>query len=149
MDVATRTTLLVGFGTAMALFGLYCVARRHVPMQAFSNQRRAKPVLHLRGGPAVLTGLAMVVGGLLIAVPRLPILLRRDSMEPDSTSFMVPVLVIIIGGLAGFAWQVARNVHRLVTSDGVQNQMAENLQRAVRAAREERDRQAEAGIEPE
>ena len=58
------------------------------------------------------------------------------------------ISILAIGGFTAFLWQLARNVTRVVTGDEVQNQMAENLQKAVREANDTRDRDAQAGITP-
>lgn len=148
MGEETRLMMFAAFGGALTLFGAYCVVRKHVPMQAFNNQRKANPILNLRGGPAVLVGLSMALAGLLIAAPLVLGLLEGETRQLESMSIGPAILILAVGGLTGAGWQIVRNVVRTVGSDEVQNKMAENLQRAVREARAEREKSHEEGIDP-
>lgn len=90
----------------------------------------------------------MTLAGILIVAPPLLGWLETGSVASNSISLGWPAVILAIGGPTGTCWQIVRNTSRLLGSDEVQSKIAENLQKAVQEAQEQREHDAQAGIDP-
>ena len=143
-------TLFLAFGILLTVLGFYSASRRRMSMWIVKDESRGTHQrVELRGGPAILAGLAVAHAGMWLSFRCLGPVLGGGEDQLENVSFLGPIVLFAFGLLAGFAWQVARNAKELFGSEEVKQKVIENIEGAIEAKQRDEMRKPQKGISPE
>lgn len=150
MDSNTMAIIFLGFGVLLTVLGLYSASRRRLSMWMTKDESRGTHTrVELRGGPAILAGLSVAHAGMWLVVRLLPSVTQGGEDQAGSVSFLGPIVLLVLGLLAGWAWQIARNAKELLGSEEVKQKVIENIEGAIEAKQQDEMRKPQKGISPE
>lgn len=142
--------LFLAFGILLTVLGFYSASRRRMSMWMVKNESRGTHQrVELRGGPAILAGLAVALAGMWLSIRCLGPVLRGGEDQMGNVSFLGPIMLFALGLLVGFVWQVARNARELFGSEEVKQKVIENIEGAIEAKERDELRKPQKGISPE
>lgn len=147
MNEETIAIAFLAFGVVLTVLGFYYASRRRISLSMGKTEgRRSSMRLELREGPAVLAGVTVGLSGLWLSIRVLVPLLQGSDLS--SISIGGPVILFILGLLAGAGWQIARNTINLLGSEEVKQKVIENIEGAIEAKEKEELSKPQKGIRP-